>query len=245
MIFRKTNLPATLLVATLVLSFAFLYSGCVKKAPTIDFYCHYKADFSQKVNKNGELTTTIEGTTWENCSATRTETTISSPGMPNPITIITISRPDLDVSWQLFPKSKKYIEDSLSEPPGAEELQAPPIDFRAATNYEEVGKETVNGYDCVKYKATISLPDEESSEFYVWSAKELKDLIIKREFLLPDGSLSAWELSNIEIGEQPEGLFEIPADYIKATEAETSTLMMKEMMGDFMPIIPMMPPATE
>lgn len=245
MFFRKTNLLTTLFVATLVLSFALLYSGCGKKTPTKDFYCHYKADFVQKMNKNGDWMTTIEGTTWENCSAARIETTMSSPGMPNPITLVTISRPDLDVSWQLFAKSKKYIEHSLDEPSGGGELQAPPIDFRASASYEEVGEETVNGYDCVKYKATITLSEEKTQEFYLWSAKELKDLVIKREFSLPDGSLYIWELNNIEIGKQPEDVFEIPADYTRATEAEMSTLMMKEMMGDSMPMIPMMPPTTE
>ncbi len=243
MIFRKTNLlTTTMLAATLILSFTLLYSGCGKKTPTIDFYCHYKADFVQKMNKNGEWKTIVEGTTWENCSAMRIETTMSSPGMPNPITFITISRPDLDVSWQLFKKSKKYIEHSLDETIDGRNVEAPPIDIRAAANYEELGKETVNGYDCVKYKATISVSEERSQEIFMWSAKELKDLVIKREFSMPDGSLYTWELSNIEIGEQPKDVFEIPADYTKATEAEMSTLMMKEMMGDSMPMIPMMPP---
>lgn len=264
MITQRSNKSVIVLTLAVILSLLFIHSGCEKierediapgpEAPgpkttgPKTFYCHFKADFIQKINRAGEWETTVEGTTWENCTSTRIESSMASPGMPAPIRLVTINRPDLNVSWQLFEKSKKYVEHSLDEPSPGEDFQAPPIYNKTNVDYEKVGTETVNGYDCVKYRATVSAPGEESREFYVWSAKKLKDLIIKQEFAMADGSMYTWELNNIELGQQPDDVFEIPADYTKASEGEMSTLMMREMMGGSMPTmpnIPTMPPTEE
>jgi hypothetical protein len=247
-----------------MLSLMFILSGCGKvekedaatgpdtSAPEVSvpektgpksFYCHFKADFTQRINRAGEGETTIEGTTWENCTSTRTESSMTPPGVPAPIRFVSINRPDLNVSWQLFEKSRKYVENPLDEPASGEGYQGPPIYDKTKASYEKEGTETVNGYDCVKYKVTVSVPGEELQEFYVWSAKDLKDLVIRQEFTMADGSMYTWELSNIELGKQPDDVFEIPAGYTKATEAEMGTLMMQEMMGGSMPTMPNMPMA--
>ncbi|GEM_PF-2446608 len=258
MIIQGLNKNAVFFTFAIVLSLVFILCSCEKleeadigpgpKPPgPKTFYCHFKADFVQKMNNGGGMKSTVEGTTWENCTSTRIETLIQSPGMPTPIKLVTINRPDLNLTWQLYEKSKKYIERSLDEPSPGEKFAAPPVYKKADVEYEKVGTETVNGHDCVKYRATVSISGEETQEFYVWSAKDLKDLIIKREFVLADGSLNTWELKNIELGQQPNDLFEIPAGYTKATDDEMSTLMMREMMGGEMPSMPKMPtiPPTE
>jgi hypothetical protein len=93
----------------------------------------------------------------------------------------------------------------------------------------------------VKYVVTVPVAGSDVQEFYVWSAKDLKDMIIREEFTMADGTMYLWELDNIELGKQPDDVFEIPADYTKATESEMGNLMMREMMGGDMPAMPNMP----
>ncbi|MBN1574671.1 MAG: DUF4412 domain-containing protein [Deltaproteobacteria bacterium] len=209
------------------------------------FNCKFKADFVQKMKEAGGWKTIAKGTTWENCSSTRTETSMDAPGMPAPIKLITITRPDLNLSWQIFEKSKKYVERPLDQPVSGEGFRDPSLYKKVDVDYERVGTETVNGHDCVKYRGTVSISGEGPQEFYVWSARDLKDLIIKKEFVMADGSIYSWEIDNIELGEQSDDVFEIPAGYTKASDDEIGTLMMMEVMGGKMPSMPIVPSAEE
>lgn len=78
------------------------------------------------------------------------------------------------------------------------------------TELKEVGKEVLNGRQTEKWQMTLAQPGGESMESFQWYDPELK-IAIREE--LPGGAFR--ELRNIQIGNQPASLFQIPPDYKK------------------------------
>ncbi len=248
---RNIRSLSVVLFTLLFFSAAFIVSGCSKKSDTedsgggvagipkfmkkVDFGCDYKADYVVKYFSGGVWTTTMEGTNWSRCDAVRTESNMTPQGMPYPVVMTFIERSDLGLSWQLYPKSKKYTEDTLV---GIDDLSTGNfLDLRNKPDVEveEVGKEEVGGYDCTKYRVKIAEFQDQLMEYNVWSAKKLGNVPIKTELHYFNGDILATEYTNIETGKQPGDLFEIPAGFAKATEDEAGYLMMQEMMGGSIP----------
>ena len=249
---------SVVLFTLLFFSVALFVSGCSKEADTegagwgvsgvtkfkkkVDFGCDYKADYVVKYFSGGVWTTTMEGTNWSRCDAVRTESNMTPQGMPYKIMMTYIERRDLELSWQLFPKSKKYTEDTLA---GIDDLSTGNfLDLRNEPDVEieEVGKEVVNGYDCTKYRIKIGEFQDQIMEYNVWSAKKLGNVPIKTELHYFNGDILTTEYTNIESGKQPGDLFEIPPGFTKASDDEVSYLMMQEMMGGNIPGGIPMPP---
>jgi len=195
---------------------------------------NFSADAVVTTMSGGSVITRIESTVYNGEYATRTETDMPMMGAGGDapaISMIIIDRRDLGVSWQLFPKSGKYLEMEIVTDPAEGMLTMNMHDILYSEGYtlEEAGSETVNGYACDKYilhPATATLPD-----ITIWSAKREGGVIVKTLVESPDGSSMTNELFNVEVGEPDASLFELPAGYTKATEEEIGMLMMQEMMG--------------
>jgi hypothetical protein len=241
---KRKDIFSRLVFLLLVLSMSSFF-GCSKepgvsplgekeKVP-LGFTCTYSADFVQRMYADGRWQTVAEGKVWENCCINKMEMNLVAEGMPQPVTFIMINRPDLDVSWRLFPKSKKYIEERYGEDEGFGDAPAIPSEYGVDIQYEKVDSEVVNGYPCDKYRVTLTDPGSDPYTFYGWAATDLDNIFIKKEFSAQDGTIITWELFNIVLGTPPKELFEIPAGYTKASESEASMLMMKEVMGDAFP----------
>ncbi len=246
MIRTSTRPSAALFLLVGMIALGLALSGCPRGplggAPT-EFACDYQADFVQKIVKAGSAATVMEGKIYTNCELTRTENRMVQPGVPS-FTLIMINRPDKGVNWQLFPKSMKYVETLIkpvTDAPKDAPLLINPKDIKVDS--EKLGEETVDGHPCIKWKVTMTMPDGKPFVYYSWGAQDLKNFAIKKEFETTPGESLVIEYSNIVLGDPDSSVFEIPAGYIQAPEAEMNSLMMSE-MGISLPFgIPLTPPA--
>jgi len=201
------------------------------KAPK--FGAEYSADAVVTTIAGGSVVTRMESKIFNSTDATRTEMDmpLGMGGDAPTISMVFIDRRDLGVSWQLYPGSGKYIETKIDTDPadGMTTMNMHDIMYSNDYTLEKAGTETVNGYNCDKYilnPATEGLPN-----MTIWSAKKLDGVIVKTLVESPDGTSMTNELFNVKAGKPDASLFELPAGYTKATEAEIGTLMMQEMMG--------------
>jgi hypothetical protein len=139
----------------------------------------------------------------------------SVPGQMEKMFIIL--RQDKKLTWTVFPDKKKYIESSLTE----EDLKTPMHfgamgDMNVKTTEEDLGTETVNGFECRKKRihSTMTMMGREmKSSSTVWMCEEL-GFPIRTEN--EDGTVT--ELRNIQIGAQPDSLFELPSGFAKSRD---------------------------
>ena len=138
---------------------------------------------------------------------------------------ITIFQKDKGVTVVLMPKERMYMEMSAIT-----QQDMAPIDLKdmeKAGDKKYLGKETVNGYKCEKYRYTSQ--DPAAGTTIMWFSKKL-NFPIKMEMEGPSASMSM-EYKNIQEKKLPDSLFKIPAGYQKM-----SMPMMPKMPG--MPSIP-------
>ena len=121
--------------------------------------------------------------------------------------IVQIFRMDKKVAWMLIPEDKVYMETPLfpDMKPWAEKIPG-------EVERKSLGEETVQGHRAEKYQVKV-FDGERAQELYLWMSKELK-VPVKTQTV--DGKFGV-ELKNIEIGPQPEDLFELPPDFKQIT----------------------------
>ncbi len=121
--------------------------------------------------------------------------------------MVQIFRMDKKVAWMLIPEDKVYMETPLlpDMKPWAEKIPG-------EVERKSLGEETVQGHLTEKYRVKV-FDGERPQELYLWMSKELK-VPVKTQTV--DGKFGV-ELKNIEIGPQPEEVFELPPDFKKIT----------------------------
>ncbi|MGA2245803.1 MAG: DUF4412 domain-containing protein [Verrucomicrobiota bacterium] len=147
--------------------------------------------------------------------------------------VITISRPDLKLSYLVYPGINSYAEVPLKKGSASTSLD----DYKMDTT--ELGKETVDGHDCVKNKVTVTDKEGARHESTVWNATDLKNFPVKIEATEEDQS-ATMRFKNITFDKPAASLFEPPTGLTKYNDAKTmlQTEMMKKMGGG-----PGLPPA--
>lgn len=121
----------------------------------------------------------------------------------------TIVRSDRQVVWVVIPEDKTYVELPSPPAPGT----GAKAKMKGEINRTYLGSETVNGFAAEKYE--VHYRDQEKvHKAYQWIAADL-DYPIKISAL--DGSWST-EYRNIQMGAQPESLFEIPPGFARVAE---------------------------
>lgn len=122
----------------------------------------------------------------------------------------TIFREDLNTIWNLMPDMQFYMEVDVGElfEQGGGVLEGAQILEREAQ-----GIETVNGYRTTKYNVTMRDALGATTSGLMWISDEM--IPVKAELATQDGELVTLELTEIEIGPQPDSLFEVPAGYQK------------------------------
>jgi len=135
--------------------------------------------------------------------------------------IVTIQRFDLNKSWMLMGQGM-YMENSLGESD-----QAP--DYKLIEK-EVVGDEVVNGMQTTKYKAVYQSSRGKFGGF-IWINED--NIAIKGFMISDEGGRKQrimFELHNIQIADQDDALFEIPAGSRKLDMGGLGN-MMKGMSG--------------
>ena len=98
---------------------------------------------------------------------------------------------------------------AMDRPPLPDEPGSPCRQDNPNFQCERLGTETVNGREAVKWRFTAT-QGERTMTSTVWIDQELR-MPIRQE--LPGGVVS--ELKNIQVGEQPDSLFQVPEGYTR------------------------------
>lgn len=120
---------------------------------------------------------------------------------------VLLVREDLNKSFVLMPSMGMYREmpmDKANQQAG---------EVEGLTEITKVGRETVNGHDCTKFKAKISSKDGKGDGF-IWvtdSGVPLKmDMVYSSR--RNKGQHMIMELKDLKLGPQDPAIFELPAD---------------------------------
>lgn len=124
---------------------------------------------------------------------------------------VVITRFDKGLTYLLMPSMSMYREMDMKD---AQEVGSSDIDFSEAT---EVGRETVNGYECTKYKATFKDKQGGNGGGYYWVSDE--GILMKVDMIYQSrkqkGQRMKFEMRDLDIGPQDPTEFEVPANYSK------------------------------
>lgn len=145
----------------------------------------------------------------------------SEKGMPPGMgKMITITRPDKKVIYQVMPEMNAYYEMPLTNT-ASEKAEAAKI----ARKVE--GSEKVDTYTCDKIRNTITTPEGTQSDVMTWEAKELSGLPVKVEMTTSHGTLTML-YKDIKTDAIAASLFEPPTGATKYGSMQE--LMMQNMM---------------
>jgi outer membrane lipoprotein-sorting protein len=126
--------------------------------------------------------------------------------MKAPEEMITITRLDKKVVWNIMPDQKMYMElpFTIENKPMVEEK------FEGEIDRKYLGSETIDGHPAKKYLITYKI-DNKKEQVYQWWATDINFPI---KTASADGS---WvqEYKNIKMGSQQNSLFELPKGYKK------------------------------
>jgi hypothetical protein len=152
----------------------------------------------------------LEATALVNVKDGRLRLEPQGPAQPGAEGAYYIYRPDLGVSWLIYPSQQIYYETPL--PPGLD-ISRPPQPGQklpGELKRQDLGQEMVEGHQARKYEITLQ-HDSQIMVILYWYAEGLK-LPIKTS--APDGSWSV-TYRNVKPGPQPDNLFNAPADFGK------------------------------
>ncbi len=141
--------------------------------------------------------------------------------------IISITRPDKKEQYLVYPGLKSYAAIPSTDAQATD--AAKKTDDLKKT---ELGKETINGHPCTKYKVQLTDDTGKEHETTIWSASDLKDFPIKIE-MTNEGVPSTITFNNLKFDKPEESLFNPPADFQRYTDP--NTMMREAMMKRFAP----------
>lgn len=133
--------------------------------------------------------------------------------------MITISVPEEKVVYMIYPGLKAYAETKVNS-----DTAKSNADYDV--QLDELGKEDVEGHECVKNKATIKDKDGKTTEFTVWNATDLKKFPVKIE-TSQQGMDVTLLFKNVKFDKPDAKQFKAPADHTKYDSA--MSLMQQEM----------------
>jgi len=124
--------------------------------------------------------------------------------MTSPQKMITISRMDKNVIWNIMPSQKMYIEMPFDP------NTAPKTDIKGEIDRKLLDTETIDGHPTEKYLVTFKNGGQ-TQKIHQWLATDINFPI---KTAAPDNK---WvqEYKNIKVGPQPDKLFEVPEGYTK------------------------------
>ncbi len=124
----------------------------------------------------------------------------------NPQHMITISRMDKNVVWNIMPSEKMYIEMPFN-PSTAPKTD---VNIEGEIDRKHLGSEIIDGHPTKKYLITFKTGNQ-TQKIHQWLATDINFPIKTAD---PN---KEWiqEYKNVKIGTQPDKLFEVPEGYSK------------------------------
>jgi hypothetical protein len=124
---------------------------------------------------------------------------------------VIITRQDTGKNYMLMPSMSMYREMDLK---GLQEAGNSDVDFSEAS---KVGRETISGFDCTKYKAKFKDKQGGKGGGYYWVSDE--GILMKVDMIYQSrkqkGQRMVFEMRDVQIGPQDRNEFEVPANYSK------------------------------
>ncbi|MCK9615081.1 MAG: DUF4412 domain-containing protein [Candidatus Omnitrophica bacterium] len=136
--------------------------------------------------------------------------------------VIAISRIDKNIAWILMPKEKTYMEVPLT----SSSIIAGNNKMPGEIERKLIGKETLGGKVADKYYIVYSAAGK-TQAVYSWI---LPDLGIPAKTVAEDGSWQV-EYRNINVGKQPDSLFEVPSGYNKFSLSSVKDMIENTIKG--------------
>lgn len=137
----------------------------------------------------------------------KTRTEMSAGGM----SAVIITRQDTGKNYMLMPSMSMYREMDIK---GLQEAGNSDIDFSEAS---KVGRESISGFDCTKYKAKFEDKQGGKGGGYYWVSDE--GILMKVDMIYQSrkqkGQRMVFEMRDVQIGPQDPSQFEVPANYSK------------------------------
>lgn len=145
-------------------------------------------------------------------------------------TMISISRPDKKLAYLVYPGLSCYVE--MAEPDAASPADI--AGYKVETT--ELGKETVDGHDCVKNKVIVTDKEGVKNESTVWNAGDLKDFPVKI-MTSQQNQKTVMVFKNISFDKPAAAIFNVPSGFIRYNnlQAMMQAEMMKKMAGMALP----------
>jgi len=117
--------------------------------------------------------------------------------------VVTLVRPDKGESYLVYPAFQACVVAPLD----ADEVAA--LQQPAKIARTPLGKETIDGQACVKYRVVVTEPDGRQHQATVWSAPALKDFPLRIE--TRDGTDTiVLQFRQVKFARPDAGLFELP-----------------------------------
>lgn len=135
------------------------------------------------------------------------------------VVFVTITRPDRNLVYYVWPGANKYVEEVLRSPKAAATPVPNPIKGKSA-----LGEETVDGHPCVKCKVII---DEGGgpTDWTTWEATDLNRFPIRVESPA-GGKIRKCAYTNVKLEKPDPSLFELPKG-CKKVKIKPGTQMVK------------------
>jgi hypothetical protein len=135
---------------------------------------------------------------------------------------ITIARVDKNIAWVLMPGQKTYMEMPLT----SSSVVAGGDKMPGEIERKLIGKETIDGKAVDKYYIVYTAGPK-TEAIYSWI---LSDAGIPVKTVAENGSWQV-EYKNINVGAQPDSLFEVPSDYSKFSLPSVQDMMQNAVKG--------------
>ncbi|HVM47295.1 MAG TPA: hypothetical protein VMU04_04670 [Candidatus Acidoferrum sp.] len=120
--------------------------------------------------------------------------------------IVSIFRPDKQITYVLYPGSKRYMTMAVAK--GETEAMQKGLKVEKTA----VGKEKIDGHACVKNKVVIKNDQGPVLEAVTWNAADLQDLPVQIETKEKDKRV-IMRFSQVQFAKPDAKQFEVPADY--------------------------------
>ena len=148
---------------------------------------------------------------------------LKSMGMDS---MILISRPDKNLIYLVYPGLNSFA--TMNQPGKSDKTDS--AEFKIETT--ELGKEKMEGHDCVKNKVIVTDKDSTKHESTVWNAPDLKNFPVRIE-TTESGQAITMLFKKLSFDKPAGSSFEAPADFTKYDNIQTmmQTEMMKKMGG--------------
>jgi hypothetical protein len=122
--------------------------------------------------------------------------------------IVSIFRPDRQMTFILYPSAKKYMTMALAK--GETEAMQKGLQVQKTA----LGQEKIDGHTCVKNRVVIKNDKGPVLEATTWNAADLKDLPIQIETAEKDKRV-IMRFTQVQFAKPDPKLFDVPADYMQ------------------------------